>query len=66
MGLNGIFTGFGMHRSTSAATLLKIKYPVKIVWTLITGLSTASFAYIFAEGWDMPAKNFIALWALSW
>ncbi|KAJ9093799.1 hypothetical protein QFC19_008176 [Naganishia cerealis] len=66
MGQNGIFTGFGIHRSTSTLNLLKIKYPVKIGWTLIGGLSTASFAYIFAEGWHMPGKNLIALWALAW
>lgn len=66
MGQNGIFTGFGIHRSTSTVNLLKIKYPVKIVWTLITGLTATGIPYIFAEGWHMPGKNFIALWALAW
>lgn len=66
MGRNGIFTGFGIHRSTSLVRLLKINYPIKITWTLVTGLTTAAVAYIFAEGWHMPGKNFIALWALAW
>ncbi|KAG7529435.1 hypothetical protein FFLO_05663 [Filobasidium floriforme] len=66
MGQNGIFTGMGLYRNTSTKTLLTLKYPIKIVWTLLTSLSVAGLCQVFDEGYRLGGKNFIALWAVVW
>lgn len=66
MGQNGIFTGMGLYRNTSTKTLLTLKYPIKIVWTLLTSLSVAGLCQVFDEGFELGGKNIIALWAVVW
>jgi hypothetical protein len=66
MGLNGIFTGFGLYRQTSTLRLIKQRYPVKFVWTLVSSLSVAGMSLMFDEGFKLPVKNFFALWAVLW
>jgi hypothetical protein len=66
MGQNGIFTGMGLYRNTSTKTLLTLKYPIKIVWTLLTSLSVAGLYQVSDEGYRLGGKNFIALWAVVW
>jgi hypothetical protein len=66
MGQNGIFTGMGLYRNTSTRTLLTLKYPIKIVWTLLTSLSVAGLCQVFDEGFRLGGKNSIALWAVVW
>jgi hypothetical protein len=64
--LNGIFLGVGIYRNTNFRSLLKRKYPVKVLWTLATSLTITSFAIIYDEDWSFPAKDFFALWATEW
>ncbi|GFZ50306.1 hypothetical protein JCM24511_08062 [Saitozyma sp. JCM 24511] len=64
--LNGIFLGVGIYRNTTFRSLIKRKYPVKVLWTLATSLTITSFPIIFDEGWSLPANSFFALWATEW
>jgi hypothetical protein len=66
MMLSGIFTGVGIYRNTTFQRIIKRKYPIKLVWTLLTSLSITSFAIIYAQGYHIEAKNFFALWAAEW
>ena len=63
--LDRILSSFDLCRE-STLVHVRNRLPIAIVWTLVTSLSSAGWTVAFMEGLHLSARNFVALWAVTW
>lgn len=64
--LSAAFTATGAYRTTKLPSLVKRKYAIKLLWTLLTALSFTSFYTIYNNTQRPHARAFFAACSLEW